>query len=75
MISIPLVHQGEIVLHSKEESTVTKLQKEDKALQIYLANSFNNHLYTCYFKEGKVSQDASTLLSSVKDVSTVSTDR
>lgn len=65
MISIPLVLQGETVLCSKEEWTVTQLQIEGKSLQIHLANSLTI-TFTCCLKPEKVSQDANATLSFVK---------
>lgn len=73
MISIPLVLQGETFLCSKGERTVTQLQIESKSLQIHLANS-STITFTCCLKPEKVSQDANSISSFVKDLNTFSND-
>lgn len=70
-ISIPLVLQGERILCSKGERTVTQLQTEGKFLQSHLANS-STFTFTCCLRPENVPQDANTTSSFVKDLSTFS---
>lgn len=74
MVSILLLLQGEIVLNSKEESTVTKSHTENKTIQIQQILSTTIPIPVASMKKN-VPQVITAPLSSVEDLSTLITCR